>query len=748
MLGTRQTKTILLATTAAIFSLAIVSPAMAQDAASATASQADQKAAKKAAAQAAGDNQAGQDIVVTGDRNNRFGTDVVQSGSFRNAKVLDVPLTVSVIPSALLQSQQAIELYDAVRNTAGVSTTGTGTVAYQNITIRGIAVDTRSNFKLDGALNMLSATAFPLEDKDRVEVLKGASALYYGFSTPAGIVNLTMKRPTAELTLSENTFYDSHGGIGEHVDVGDTMGMFGYRLNAVAAHLDTGIQFADGERYLVSGAFDLKPTDKLTLTADVEYFQKSIVEPALFLLSFPATGAKLPDVDRLDPKTNIGGANWDANRTYEYNYLGKAVYKFSSDWNLSGYYGRSHMIRYRNNPQFQLSASGANPALDPDSPTYGDGKVRFSAQHAVFQNTSYAVELAGTQHFGNIRNEILLGAARSIRILASSPNIRFAPPDPTHPAGYQNFIHPRFITDPNLAYTPLPDSSTVDDKGAYIFDRLSFNDIVQVLGGVRWSDYKNDGSINVSTHTPYEAKPTSYSGGLIVKPVKWASVYGTYIQGLEETPAATSGTDNELEVFPPTTSTQWEAGLKLEPKANLLAQLAWFKIDRGAAYAANRPGTNILHYFTDGREIYQGVEVSLSGYVVPDLAINATATVLSAHYRDNLTVGGNRVDGAPKNTWSLFGEYTLSWLDPGLKVNAGVYHTSSQAVDANNDAFTDPYTTFDIGASYAFAVGEHTLIARINGQNITGKRYWASVGGSSLAENVPSAVKFSLAFKY
>lgn len=739
MLGTRQTKTILLATTTAVFSLAIVSPAMAQDAVTSTpASQDTKKEAKKAAS--VDDNQAGQDIVVTGDRNNRFGTDVVQSGSFRNAKVLDVPLTVSVIPSALLQSQQAIELLDAVRNTAGVSTTGTGTVAYQNITIRGIAVDTRSNFKLDGALNMLSATAFPLEDKDRVEVLKGASALYYGFSTPAGIVNLTMKRPTPELTLFENTFYDSHGGIGEHVDVGDTMGMFGYRLNAVAAHLDTGINLSDGSRYLVSGAFDLRPTDKLTITADIEYFQKSIVEPALFLLSFPVTGAKLPDVDLLNPKTNIFNADWDANRTYEYNYLGKAVYKFSSDWNLSGYYGRSHMVRYRNNPQFQLVASDTNPALDPDSLTYGDGKVRFSAQHAVFQNTSYAIELAGTQHFGTIRNEILLGAARSLRVLASSPNVRVS--------GKQNFIDPHFVPNPHISYTDLPDSSTVDDKGAYIFDRLSFNDIVQVLGGVRWSDYKNDGSINVSTHTPYEAKPTSYSGGLIVKPVKWASVYGTYIQGLEETPAATSGTDNELEVFPPTTSTQWEAGLKLEPKANLLAQLAWFKIDRGAAYAATPPGAAQPHYFTDGREIYQGVELSLSGYVFPDLAVNATATMLAAHYRDNLTVGGNRIDGAPKNTWSLFGEYTLSWLDPGLKVNAGVYHTGSQAVDANNDAFTDPYTTFDVGASYAFAVGEHTLIARVNGQNITGKRYWASVGGGSLAENLPSAVKFSLAFKY
>ena len=103
-----------------------------------------------------------EDIIVTGERNNQFGTDTAQSGSFRNAKILDIPMTVSVIPDALLKSQQAVDLIDAVRNTAGVSSSGVGPASYNNITIRGITVDTRSSYKLDGTLNILSSTAFPL----------------------------------------------------------------------------------------------------------------------------------------------------------------------------------------------------------------------------------------------------------------------------------------------------------------------------------------------------------------------------------------------------------------------------------------------------------------------------------------------------------------------------------------------------------------------------------------------------------
>jgi iron complex outermembrane receptor protein len=726
MIATQCRKFLLCSTMMA--GIAAASPAVAQDAGTATAPQAE-------------DGENYDEIVVTGDRANRFGTDTVQSGSFRNAKVIDVPLTISVIPAEVLKSQQAVDLIDAVRNTAGVSTTGTGPVAYNNLTIRGIAVDTRANFRLDGALNMLSATAFPLENKDRVEVLKGASALYYGFSSPAGIVNLTMKRATPDFSVFANVFGDVNGGYGAHLDVGDTLGVFGYRLNGVAAHLDTGIDYAKGDRYVASGTFDFKPTDRLTITTDVEYFEKSIVEPALFLLTIPngATTANIPDVDLVDPRVNFAGADWDSNRTHELNLLAKAVYEFADDWDLTAYWGRSRMSRKRNNPQFTPRNLGA--ALDPNDPTYGAGTVRFSAQQAEFENINYAAEIAGTIHFGgNIKNEVLLGVSRSIRSLASSPNIRTT--------FNQNFANPVFISDPNLVYSALPPISKVDDKGIYLFNRLNFDDIVQVLAGIRKSDYSNDGSINAVTKTPYTAKPTSYSLGLMLKPKEWVSLYGTYIEGLEETPAAPSTTDNATEVFPPTNSKQYEAGIKIQPKPDLLIQMAYFKIDRGAAYAANLPGTTTLHFYTDGREVYEGGELSVTGYVTPDLALYATATLLSAHYRGQPGIAGNRVDGTPNRTWSLAGEYRPSWLDPNLKVTAGMYHTGTQALNANNVAFTDSFTTYDLGASYSFNIGDHQLVARVNGQNITGKRYWASVGGNSLAPALPGTVKLSLSFQY
>ncbi len=178
-----------------------------------------------------------EDIVVTADRT---GTEAVQVGSFRGAKQLDTPLTISVIPRAVLDTQQATSLLDALRNTAGVTTSQTSPTVYNNLAIRGIDVENRGNYRLNGTLPIINLTDLPLEDKERVEALKGASALYYGFTTPSGIINLTMKRPTATPLFAANVFGNSHGAIGGHVDVGGTTGIFGYRLNAVYAQPDSG----------------------------------------------------------------------------------------------------------------------------------------------------------------------------------------------------------------------------------------------------------------------------------------------------------------------------------------------------------------------------------------------------------------------------------------------------------------------------------------------------------------------------
>jgi iron complex outermembrane receptor protein len=223
-----------------------------------------------------------EEIVVTADRKNSFSADLVQAGSFRGARQLDTPLTVAVIPDAVLQSQQAQSLLDAMKNTAGVTFSQTSPAVYSNLAIRGILVENRGNYRMNGVLPIINLTDLPLEDKDRVEALKGASALYYGFTTPSGIINLTMKRPTEEFGGKINFFGNDHGAAGGHIDVGGTYGKFGARINAVLAEVDSGIDKTHGKRSLLAGAFDFRPTDDLLFTVDAERIYKKVNEPGVY----------------------------------------------------------------------------------------------------------------------------------------------------------------------------------------------------------------------------------------------------------------------------------------------------------------------------------------------------------------------------------------------------------------------------------------------------------------------------------
>ncbi|MGH6679342.1 MAG: TonB-dependent siderophore receptor, partial [Bradyrhizobium sp.] len=263
-----------------------------------------------------------EQIVVTADRQS-YSADFVQAGSFRGARQLDTPLTISVIPQEVLQAQQAKGLLDALKNTAGVTSSQTSPTVYNNLSIRGIPVDNRGNYRLDGSLPIVNLIDLPLEDKDRVEALKGASALYYGFTTPSGIINLTMKRPTHVAFVDTDLFGDDNGGVGAHVDANDSWGIFGARVNAVYAKVDSGIDFTQGQRGLIAGAFDIRPTDKLAIQVDLEHIEKTVPEPTVFLLTAPKSTATnlyphiaLPPL--LDPKTNLG-SEWMKNQAKEDN---------------------------------------------------------------------------------------------------------------------------------------------------------------------------------------------------------------------------------------------------------------------------------------------------------------------------------------------------------------------------------------------------------------------------------------------
>ncbi len=581
-----------------------------------------------------GDGSQLEDIIVTADKT---GTEAVQVGSFRGARQLDVPLTVSVITKDLLETQQSRSLLDALKNSAGVSISQISTLVYSPIAIRGIDVENRGNYRLDGALPIINLVGLPLENKERVEALKGASALYYGFTSPSGIINMVMERPTATQQFQVKVSGNSFGGVGGEADYGNTWGdgLFGARINASYYRLDAGIDNSDGHQSLLSGAFDFKPTDTLSFYLDVERITTEAGEPGIYryatkpatTLANPRPTAALPSFQR--NSLNFGPGDWARTRGAETNVLLGGRWKFAPSWELSASAGFSDFERYR-----RLSYIDFGKPLAEGNYTLTVGNAPADA----FLNRNIRAELAGVIQIGPIKNNILIGAAQNIRDRDN--------PNTINATFTQNLTSPIEFTEVPFA---LPNYGTnnsrntrINDLGFYIFNRASFGDYVDLLGGVRFSRYRE--SIRFGDITTFKTSPTSYSGGIVGKPTKWISIYGTYIEGLETTPSAPATAVNSGAPLPPTQSRQYEAGIKVEPKSGVLLQAAYFNIKRDAAFVN---GANL--YVLDGKQVYKGLELSATGKVTRDLTLYATALFLDAKYTSGApTVLLTNANGTPR----------------------------------------------------------------------------------------------------
>ncbi|HEY3695325.1 TonB-dependent siderophore receptor [Phenylobacterium sp.] len=687
-----------------------------------------------------------EQIVVTADRKG-YGAELVQAGSFRGARTIDTPLTISVIPQQVLLSQQALGLMDALKNTAGVTSSQTSPTVYNNLSIRGIAVENRGNYRLDSSLPIVNLIDLPLEDKDRVEALKGASALYYGFTTPAGIINMTMKRPTAESFVGMRAFGDNHGGVGGHIDANTTVGLLGARINLVDAGVDSGIDKTYGHRSLIAGAFDLKPTDKLTISLDLEAIKKTVPEPGVFKLVAPKSTVANPYPDvplppLIDPKTNFGD-KWMKNKADEVNALVHVDYKFSPAWEAIFDIGESKLHRTRRFASFT-----------PTSLTTGEGTLAISLQNRnEYVNKNVRGEIAGAFATGPIDHELLFGASRNERTQFNSTAVAGLCPNS---AGVRVTCTQNFLTPRPIPETPLGPSTGVltgiKDVGYYVFDRMKYQEWLQVLVGVRKSDYTEDN--RTTGVTTFHATPTSVSYGVVVKPRSWASLYATYIEGLESTPIAPAAAVNAGAQLPATESTQKEYGLKIEPRRGLLFQAAYFDIDRASTFI--NPA-NV--YVQDGRAHYKGLELSLTGEVTPELSLYATAQILDAKQVSGAptvisgtTVSpssvGKFIENTPKRTYSLAGEYRLNQWVEGLSVNGGVFYTGARAINSLNQGWVPGYALVNLGVSYETDLFGHQTTFRVNADNITNKKYWVSTAGLFLAEGAPSVVKFSIGTRF
>jgi len=655
-------------------------------------------------------------VSVVGERTGSFKSSNVQVGTFRDMNPLDIPQTSNVVTRDVLDAQATNTLFGALRNTAGVTRSQLNGSTYDNIAIRGILVENRGNYRLNGSLPVINLIDIPLENKERVEVLKGASSLYYGFVPPSGIVNLVTKRagkdPVTDFAVSANQYR----GASVHADISRRFGeqqQFGVRVNLVGGREDIGVDNYSGDRQLASAAFDFRATRNLSFKLDLEHYRKNVSEQAAIRLPAAIGGAiTLPNV--LDAKLNLA-SEWHKYNAKATNFLLRTDYLLSDNWSVLLEVGKASAERDRHFSEFRDYSLAS-----------GNGTLRtYFGRDQSFDNENYRAELLGRIPGKLITHELTFGYTANQRSSESGTSA----PTIDRP---QNLYNPSPIAQLSPTFTNPSVPSTIKDNGWYLSDRVLIGDKWQAMVGARSSQYESKRATS-----RYETDEINPSASLVYKPTSKLSVYASYIEGAEESGQAPLNRANAGESLPAAVAKQKEVGVKAEIAQGVLLQAAYFDI--------KRPSTTVdstNRFVLNGLAQYRGWELAASGEVNKQLSVIASAQILDAKQLNqaNAATYNKTPENTPKHTASLFGEYRLQSV-PGLALNGGLFFVGQRPVNNENQANLESYTTLSLGARYSTKIGGKPTTFQAVLDNATDKQYWSAGGNGYIGVGAPRTLK-------
>jgi iron complex outermembrane recepter protein len=150
---------------------------------------------------------------------------------------LDIPAPVSVVSGDELRRRGAKTVAEALQDVAGIDT-GSGSdngARLANIGVWGLKefdalLVTVDGIPVGGPFNP-SLAQIPIEDVERIEIVKGPQGTLYGVSAFAGMIQVFTRRSRAAggaLTLGGGSFSDKHGNLSYTAAQGDqTIHLFG-----------------------------------------------------------------------------------------------------------------------------------------------------------------------------------------------------------------------------------------------------------------------------------------------------------------------------------------------------------------------------------------------------------------------------------------------------------------------------------------------------------------------------------------
>ncbi|MGJ3243234.1 MAG: TonB-dependent siderophore receptor [Opitutales bacterium] len=703
-------------------------------------------------------------FTVSPDDNEGYRAATSVSGTRLNAPIDEIPISMNVITEEFLEDSFALNYQDALRYTPGVDFN----VGFQSFNMRGWAT---FNEYRDG---MTVVHEIPSTAIARYEVVKGPSAIYFGFSDPGGVVNAIRKRPQlikdpitniSALAGSWNRFrfeLDSNHFLydGETVDVAARL-IASYDQQDQWRDLD----FTPRSEFYINPALLFQIGDDLQITlfadfAEIQAHGFALNRPNYTVIEKenPRTVQEFLNAERDDDPEDFLGL-WFETEELGHDFANRATspgrdlrhstYDIQVDWRINewlflrhhtGIFDRNIMDRWTGDT-FGRAERLANGDFGFTS---NMGQFdQFDRQWNTRTELSAKLDIAGTRHnllagidtIGADLDRVAMNkvdengnfdpsAARNGRFLLSQ-----------YPEGIPPFDSRNF--------GPWFGGESEDDIWAvFLTDQISLmEDRLNLLLGVRHTDFTRDTNNLVRGQVPNNGTPsfeTIESDGTvpmvggIYEITEGLSGFAIYSESL--TPNTITNEENRRG-FPPQEGKGWEAGVKLNGLFGnrVFGTLTYFDVEKTNIPRSDPTDTvPPIRTLLSGEEAARGIEVDLQLQLTENWQALIGYSYLDTEIVSNDDAPaqeGEPFPGVFDQTLKAWTKYTFTdGILDGLSINGGFTsvpeRTSSFFSDPDDPRQTfDGYTRIDAGASYAWETGDTRYKLSLHVQNLTDDIY-------------------------
>jgi TonB-dependent siderophore receptor len=599
------------------------------------------------------------------------------TGSKVNAPLREIPATVSVIDQTTLRERGVLDQQQALELLPGIVPMFTYG-GFQAIQMRGF----QAMNLYDGRRDMRSVIAesapvVGLFDVERIEVLRGPSAVLYGYGAVGGVVNQIRRR------ASRTPLYELEGGLGSpHAWLAHAVAQ-GPVLSKLAYRVDLGhvtrrdFRGAQTDRNQVTSTFRYQPTARdtfnLRFSVAVDRYNTDVGIPTVLEANNP-NRLVLPNGARYAARYSSRQDHFDYTRleaALDYRHdFSQAIYAELRGWIVRDHYDYIAAETLSYVPA--MGMQGAQVAREYLYFARGWRPLQVSAElHAKVETGPIEHDLVGGYQL-----ESFTGTTdRSDLDGATLENVDFAyPVDQSPPVAYNKTAQ---------------DHYRIATHSLFAFDHIHLRKELVLTGGVRLDFLRSrtrrefldrDGAQKPDSTTMAYRSPnlkqdfqTTGSVGLVYTPFELLTTYVSYANSFKPnfiSPSARAVTDYE-----PERSQQFEGGLRVRVDQNSqLLELA------AAGYLIRK--RNLLvprgtdDFQTAGLAQSRGLDLSVR-YAIPYVQVTGGYSLIDAEYLkyvgpdpisgDNVSFKGKELQLAPRHSGNAW--LRLSFTD---RVSAGV----------------------------------------------------------------------------